>query len=247
MILCIGAYHVPLTALQCIAALGDRPPIVGWVGDIFGDDIQKRANLYDVVAYTDSAFMQRHKDMGLTAKPLFLPHAVDPRMRKAVDLRDKRIQMAFVATPTPEREFIVRNLAAPISLFGPNWRQSPTVDHEIHPRRLAKRALPMIYGSHLAALNIRNEKNVLAGLNQRSFEPALAGAALVADNQIDLPRCFDPGREVYVWNDIDELNDLYARILREPGDAAKIGEGGLKRVLAEHTYSNRLKSLAALI
>ena len=247
IILCIGAYHVPSIVLRAVAALNGRPPIMGWVGDMFRDDIQDLAKLYDVVAYTDSALVQRHKDMHLTPSPLFLPHAVDPRMRKAVDRRKRRVRMVFVATPTPERESIVRNLVAPISLFGPNWRPSPTVNHELHPRRLAKSALPMIYGSHLAALNIRNEKNVLAGLNQRSFEPALAGAALVVDNQTDLPRCFDPGREVYAWNDIDELNDAYARILRDPDEAVKVGERGLKRVLAEHTYSDRLKQLAALL
>ena len=240
----LARYHVPEVALQVIRSAAHGAPLFGWVGDIFGKNVKSVAGMYDVVAYTDSALLRRHNDMGLKPRPLFLPHAVDPRIRAAVDEPQRRVRMAFVATPTPSREFIVRRLASPISLFGRNWRPYPEVNHDVHARRIRKSALPMIYGSHLAALNIRNENNVLAGLNQRSFEPALAGAALVADNQADLPLCFEPGREVYVWNDIDELNEVHRRILREPSVAVAVGQRGLKRVLADHTYGRRLEVLA---
>lgn len=247
LILCVGGFHVPEAALQIIRSTKREAPLVGWVGDIFADTAAPVGDLYDLLAYTDSALVQRHKDMGLKPRALFLPHAVDPRTRTAVDARERRARMVFVATPTPQRERTVCGLAAPISLYGGKWRASPSVRHQIRRRRLPKSALPTIYGSHLAALNIRNESNVLAGLNQRSFEPALAGAALVADNQADLPLCFDPGQEVYAWNDIGELNDIHARILREPEAARAVGERGRKRVLADHTYARRLAALMAAI
>ncbi len=247
LILAIGAYHVPRIVLETIAALPGRPPLIGWVGDVFADDVAGLANLYDVVAYTDSALVRRHRELGLAPGSLYLPHAVDPARGKPKRKLEKQAAMVFVATPTPGREAVVGALERPIRLYGRNWRPSGAVPHEVHARRLAKSALPVIYGSHLAALNIRNERNVLSGLNQRSFEPALSGAALVADNQADLALCFDPGEEVYVWNDVDALNEIHSRILADPSKAARIGQRGRERVLAQHTYSRRLHDLADLV
>jgi len=52
-------------------------------------------------------------------------------------------------------------------------------------------------------------------------------------------------RDVLVWNSVEALNDLYARLRRDPAQATAIGEAGLRRVLAEHTYGQRLDTLAA--
>ena len=75
----------------------------------------------------------------------------------------------------------------------------------------------------------------------------LISGTVVADNQDDLPLCFEPGHEVLVYRDVDELNDLYVRLRREPERAAAVGEAGRRRVLAEHTYGHRLTALAKLL
>jgi spore maturation protein CgeB len=80
-------------------------------------------------------------------------------------------------------------------------------------------------------------------LNQRHFDPYLAATPVVSDDLPDLTRCFDPGTEVLVYRDAEELNELYARLRRDPGFAAAIGERGRRRVLAEHTYAHRLATL----
>lgn len=244
VILAIGGYHVPPAILAALAALPGRPPLVGWVGDLFDGSARDAAALFDAAAYTDSALVSRHETLGFKAKALFLPHAVDPQaswLRPAV--AERRARMAFVANPTAHRCAVVDALDAPITLHGAGWRPASRVEHEVHARRAAKRELGAIYGAHLAALNIRNEHNVLAGLNQRSFEPCLTGAVMVTDDQPDLERCFNPGVEVLVWHDTDELNALYARLRGNPAQAAAVGERGRRRVLAEHTYARRLKTL----
>ena len=155
--------------------------------------------------------------------------------------------MAFIAIPTDHRRAVVNALTRPIALYGPGWTASPGVEHAISARRVAPGEVRRIYGRSLAALNIRNEANVLIGLNQRSFEPCLAGTAVVSDNQPDLESCFDPGAEVLVWADTDELNAVHERIMRDPALAASVGEAGRRRVLADHTYGRRLETLARLI
>jgi spore maturation protein CgeB len=244
LIVAIGAYHVPLPLLEAIAGLPGRPPLAGWVGDAFGPDAAAHARLYDLVAYTDQALAQRHRDFGFAAASLFLPHAIDPRAAPPLGaFADRDRRMVFVANPTPLRRAVVAGIEPPIAIFGPGWRSQDGAAHDIRPGRVAARRIPALYAAHRAALNIRNELHVLTGLNQRNFEPCLAGAALITDDQGDLAACFDPGTEVLVWRDVDELNGLYAQVLREPEFAGRIASAGRARVLAHHTFTHRLASL----
>jgi spore maturation protein CgeB len=247
LILAIGGFHVPRAILEPIAAEPGRPPLIGWVGDVFEPSARGAADLYDAVGYTDSALIERHGAWALRAQALYLPHAADPSGSWTAAAGARKARMAFVANPTPGRRAIVAAIRQPIALHGPAWSAADGGHHEIHPHRAPASALRGIYAGHLAALNVRNERNVLAGLNQRNFDPCLAGAALVTDDQPDLARCFEAGREVAVWRDGDELNAIYERLLADPGEAAALAERGRRRVLADHTYGARLDSLRALI
>jgi spore maturation protein CgeB len=244
LIVAIGAYHVPLPLLEAIASLPGRGPLVGWVGDVFTPDAIGAARLLDLAAYTDRALVERHREWGFPGEALFLPHAVDPRAAppaRAFESRDPR--MVFVANPTPLRREVVGQITRSIAVYGPGWRAADSPAHEIHSGRVAARRVPAIYGAHRAALNIRNELNVLSGLNQRNFEPPLAGAVLLTDDQGDLESSFEPGAEVLVWREAGELNGLYERVLREPDFAARIAAAGRARVLAQHTFAHRLATL----
>lgn len=240
LILAIGGFHVPAPILEPIAALKGRAPLAGWVGDAFEAAAEDVARLYELVGYTDTALAARAAELGF-GDGLFLPHAADPS-GDWPQAQSREARMVFVANPTPLRRAVTAALSRPMLLVGPGW----TRDDGPH-ERLARRAPPQrvraLYGAHAAALNIRNEEHVLAGLNQRSFAPALAGAALVADAQPDLELCFEPGREVFVWRDLGELEDQYQRILAEPAEAARVAAAARRRVLAEHTFAQRLARL----
>ncbi|MBV8683650.1 MAG: glycosyltransferase [Caulobacteraceae bacterium] len=246
LILCIGGFHAPAAVLAPIAALPGRPPLAGWVGDRFDDDARGVADLYDAVGFTDTALLERHRSLGFRAASLFLPHAADPTGARPAS-EDRRRRMVFIANPTPHRRAVVAAVRQPLTLYGPAWTAEDGASHEVHAGRLAASALPPLYAGHLAALNIRNEINVLSGLNQRNFDPCLAGAALLTDDQPDLTLCFEPGVEVAVWRDTEELNDLYDRVLSNPSWAHALGERGRRRVLADHTFAARLDALKRLI
>jgi spore maturation protein CgeB len=247
LILAIGAFHAPAAVLGPIAASARRAPLIGWVGDVFEPSVAPLADRYDLVAYTDSALVARHQALGLRAQAAFLPHAADPSGDWPGPDGQRRARMVFVANPTPLRRQVVAAIRRPVTLHGPGWRASDGARHEIHARRTSPSALRRIYAGHLAALNIRNERNVLAGLNQRNFDPCLAGAVLVTDDQPDLERCFEPGREVLAWRGPDEIDAAYDRLLADPALARAIAERGRRRVLADHTYGARLEALKALL
>ena len=232
LVMVVGVYQAPLAVLERLSALAGRPPLVAWIGDAFGEEAAAAAGLFDLVAYTDSGLLARHRELGFASRAIWLPHAVDPsRLSEAG--AGPRGPMAFVAVPTPHRRAVVAGLARPIALWGPGWTASPDVEHKIHARRIAPAAVRRVYAGALAVLNVRNEGQVIDGLNQRSFEPYLAGTAVVSDNQPDLERCFEPGAEVFVWRDVDELNAVHERLIAEPGLAASVAAAGRRRVLAE--------------
>jgi spore maturation protein CgeB len=247
LILAIGPYHMPLPILEHVASLRGRPPFLGWVGDTFSAGNAPAAALLDAVAYTDSGLLTAHRQLGWSTSAVYLPHAANPRLdRGTAEPGSRNRDMVFVANPTPHRLALVSQVRTPLRLFGVGWARLPPVGHEIHPRHVGIDELASLYQSHLAILNIRNENNVLAGLNQRHFDPYLAATPVVSDDQADLARCFDPGTETLVYRDAEELNDIYARLRREPDVAATIGEKGRRRVLAEHTSQHRLAALVGL-
>lgn len=245
LIIAIGPYGMPLAVLQQVAATPNRPPLVGWVGDLYAPTDSAAAGLLDAVAYTDSGLLALHNRLGFQSPAFYLPHAANPRLhRQDAAPQCRRPQMAFVANPTRQRQIIIDGLDAPMVLYGPGWPRSAKVNHEVHARRIGISELATVYRSHLAALNIHNEVNVMDGLNQRHFDPYLAGTPVVSDAQADLPLCFDPGHEMLVYRDAAELNDIYARLRRQPDLATVIGENGRKRILAQHSYGHRLESFA---
>jgi spore maturation protein CgeB len=242
LILAIGAFHTPVPYLRRLAALPGRPPVAGWVGDLFDEGAREAAGLYDIVAYTDSGLLARHS-AAFGSRAIFLPHAANLTAPRPAAARSPR--MVFVANATPGRRAVVEAVTSPVSVYGPGWRRG--APHDVHPGRVAHAAVAGLYAQGLAALNVRNERNVLFGLNQRSFDPYLSGTPLVTDDQPDLERCFDPGSEVLVWRDTSELNAVYDRLRRSPEEPRRIGEAGRRRVLAEHGYTHRLATLLAAL
>ena len=246
LIVAIGAYHQPPVILERIAALPHRPPILGWVGDVFTADAARAANALDMVAYTDSGLQSLHDALGFPTPCFFLPHAADPRPGAALPGGERR-GLVFIGNPTDHRRRIVSGLRSPISLYGPGWVATPGLEHRVFARRVAKDAVWGIYSAHLAALNIRNEINVVSGLNQRNFEPCIVGAAVIAEHQPDLERCFEPGREVLVYRDVDELNAIHARAMAAQDETRAIGLAGRARVMADHTFARRLQTMRAVL
>ena len=236
---CVGGYWLEPDMLAAVRALPQRPVMIGWVGDRFEARHQAVDALYDRVYHTDTAFFDLARELGFTAPTGYLPLAVNPRLfpRKVLPRNDR---MVFVANRTRHRETIVRAIQRPVALYGRSWKPMSGTPHEIHPERIPPQALAGLYASHRAVLNIRNEINVLNGLNQRSFEPYLCGTPVLNDDMADVPRCFEPGKEILVYRNADELNALYERLAQDSAFAQAVGEAGYRRVMAEHTYVQRV-------
>jgi spore maturation protein CgeB len=98
-----------------------------------------------------------------------------------------------------------------------------------------------------AVLNISRESMAQYGFSPatRVFEAAGAGACIITDFWEGIDRFLEPGEEILVARNGDEVAGL-ARSL-SPTKAAAIGKAALRRVLSEHTYIDRAGVVDALL
>ncbi len=103
-----------------------------------------------------------------------------------------------------------------------------------------------VFGAGLACLNstAMSEGN---SMNCRAFEIAGTGGLHIMENRPILPDCFEPNKEVLVFDTFPELLELIEQAKKEPQKMKQIRQAGLKRALAEHTYQHRLEKIITLI
>jgi spore maturation protein CgeB len=96
-------------------------------------------------------------------------------------------------------------------------------------------------------LNVNRDSMARFGYSPptRVFEAAGAGACLMSDAWEGLDQFLEPGREVLVARDADDVVAALAR-LSEP-TARAIGRAARRRVLAEHTYEHRARQFEEVI
>ena len=243
LVLVAGVFGVPLLYYRILRAFSRTPPIAGLVGDRFARDDRERADSCDRLYFTDRRFLQDAKQAGFATAGRYLPLAVDPE-RFQPGPAARHSELLFVASRTAFRETVTRGLNAPARIIGTDWRGVAREGfHRVSNRKIGQRRLIRLYQRHFAVLNVRNEANVEHGLNQRSFEPLACRTPVLNDDLPDLPLCFEPGREILVYRDCEELNALVAHLRRDSAFALQVAEAGRRRVLAEHTYLHRVTTI----
>jgi spore maturation protein CgeB len=242
LFIAIAALHMPEEWFSTTRQVCPQAHTAVWIGDRLNHDESLFSKHVDQVFATDSAFIEDLRLQGFDVPVSYLPLAVDTWVFRPFDVpRTNRI--VYVANNSPGRGEMMRQIHQPISLYGKGWSRLNNTVHDIHPKRLPWTELFALYASSLAALNIRNEKNVVNGLNQRSFEPYGSMTPVLIDDMVDLPRCFEPGKEILVYQSIDELHALYDRLQADNAFARSIGMTGWRRVQAEHTWLHRARSI----
>lgn len=168
-------------------------------------------------------------------------HPVDPDPRFAADLaflgnrlpdREQRVEAFFLraAELLPDRRFLIG---------GNGWHDKPMPPNVADLGHVYTRDHNALNCTPRAVLNISRDSMASAGFSPatRVFEAAGAGACLITDRWPGLELFLEPGEEVLVAEDGEEV----ASILRDldPERAADIGRRALGRVLREHTYMHR--------
>jgi spore maturation protein CgeB len=154
--------------------------------------------------------------------------------------REARVEEFFLraAAEVPEGRFL---------LGGSGWegkQMPPNVEYVGH---VYTRDHNAFNGTPRTVLNISRESMARYGFSPatRVFEAAGAGACLITDAWEGIELFLEPGQEVLVAQDGNEVAE-HVRGLT-PERARTIGAMALRRVLAEHTYAHRAVQLEAVL
>jgi spore maturation protein CgeB len=83
--------------------------------------------------------------------------------------------------------------------------------------------------------------------NMRLYEATGAGSMLLTDMKANLSTIFEPGREVAVFDSVDQCVSRLEYYLANESERSAIAAAGLKRTLSEHTYRHRMEQFVSLM
>jgi spore maturation protein CgeB len=184
-------------------------------------------------------------------------NALDPTTHFAVP-RDVRFDadLGFLGNRLPDREARVdqffftaarRLPGATFVLGGSGWGDKPMPTNTRYVGHVFTRDHNAFNCSPRAVLNISRDSMARFGFSPatRVFEAAGAGACLITDAWTGLDMFLEPDQEVLVAHTGEEVAAHVVAL--DPVRAARIGRAAQRRILAQHTYTQRAAQLDALL
>ncbi len=184
-------------------------------------------------------------------------NALDPATHHPVPAEARfSADLAFLGNRLPDREARVRSFfldaAARVPrktflLGGAGWDDLPLPRNVRWLGHVPTRDHNALNSSAGAVLNVNRASMARFGFSPptRVFEAAGAASCLLTDAWDGIELFLDPGREILVARDGEEV----ARHVRDltPERARRIGEAARRRVLAHHTYAHRALEVEAAL
>jgi spore maturation protein CgeB len=132
-------------------------------------------------------------------------------------------------------------------LGGSGWTERITLPNVAYFDHIYTRDHNAFNSSPRAVLNVSRESMARCGFSPatRVFEAAGAGACIITDAWEGIETFLEPGQEILVADDGDQVMD-HLQSLTE-GEARALGEAARRRVLSDHTYARRAAQFDAVI
>ncbi len=179
----------------------------------------------------------------------FTHHPVPSQARFTADLgflanrlpdREARVEAFFLraAELAPDRRFL---------LGGNGWADKPMPANVTTIGHVGTAEHNAFNTSPLAVLNVARDSMAAMGFSPatRVFEAAGAGGCLITDAWEGIELFLQPGEEVLVARDGQDVADHLASLT--PTRAQAIGQAARARIVAEHTYARRGAEVDALL
>ncbi|WP_320174217.1 glycosyltransferase [Maridesulfovibrio sp.] len=102
--------------------------------------------------------------------------------------------------------------------------------------------LPRFYPCSKINFNCTSQQ-MKGAVNQRVFDVPACNGFILTDHRYQMERLFEPGKEIAVYNSLEEIPQLIDKYLNDETARKDIVKAARKRILAEHTYDCRIKTL----
>ena len=230
--------------------------VTWWVDDPFRHSMEDRLPFYDFFFIFDRSYLAPLKKHG-ARQVRFLPCGCDetvyyPRRLNRREQTRYASDVALVAWCYPNRIRIVQALnGIDVKIWGRGW-VSPEAQaffggipsQLVMPERFVKdEETAKIYSATKIGLNIHSDQTQEGGLNARAFELLGTGAFEMTDAVRGMEELLDPGKEVVLYRSPEEARELARYYLVHPEERQRIAGRGRQRVLENHTYFHRMRTL----
>ncbi len=139
----------------------------------------------------------------------------------------------------PHSRFLIAGPMYPETLLWP-----ANVRHIIH---LEPKLHPGFYSSSRFTLNVTRAEMIAAGYSPsvRLFEAAACGAAIISDAWPGLELFLEPGKEILLLTEAEEVVAILKEMTEE--EARALGRAAQERVLSEHTAAHRARQFEVYV
>jgi len=155
--------------------------------------------------------------------------------------RQRFLQELFNKVPDCPGRVLAMGTAQPG--IEPAWWSAATVPN---------RSLPDFYAAAVAVLNIGRDLSLAnrrymikpSTPGPRTFEAACAGAAQIfVGSGLEVVNYFEPDREILLADSVDQFIVQWTRLVEDRTLSVEIGRRAQARALADHSYTQRAKTL----
>ena len=219
---------------------------------------QSFAPLYDMFAVIQKEpFLSELAAIG-QPHAIYLPLAALPEFHKPLELtpaeqREYGSEIAFLGAGYPNRRLAFRPLAGrDFKIWGSDWEGEKLLEDNIQRggRRISEEESVKIYNAAKLNLNLHSSistKDLVSHgdfVNPRTFELAAMGAFQLVDHRSLMDDLFKPD-ELATFNTPDEFYQKINYFLANPEERQAYASRARKRILADHTYQQRMMTLLA--
>lgn len=241
MILVISPFGMNEKVFESFDILNKKVLKVAWIGDIFGSHHKHKADYFDKLYFTDTHFLDLAMKYTFPSAE-YLPLAVDETVFYNMN-KERNNKLLFIGAYTNKRANVINSITnSKIKLIGPGWN-GINKDIDYNDKTINTRQVVQEYNDVNFVLNMKHEHNVVNGLNMRSFEVLASGACLLQDYVKDVELNFEVNKDIIVYNNIEELNDMLMKLQKDKVFMKSIIKNGEKLVLSNHTYKNRIDKI----
>jgi spore maturation protein CgeB len=254
----VKAVHLPLgTNPKRFQPPARSAPESDWTVSFIGNlDLEKVSRRREALKEDDPSALERVDEAvrHLIGAPFSSAHDILEKYAAGPDwndlsrpLREKIYQIAEMEASAKRRlEIVTRLKEEGIRVVGgAEWKRYINSGHWIPPVDYLT-GLCGIYQRTRIVLNI-SRYQLRAGVTQRVFDVPAAGGFLMTDRTAEVERYLLPEEEVVFYEDPADLKDKTAYYLNHDRERRNISAKARKRVLQEHTYGHRIKSIIAAL
>jgi len=215
---------------------------------------------YDYFFVFDEIFINRLKEENESV--FQLPPSADPFKvyKESIPLAKRKYlyDVSLVGSKYKNREILLKQLKSfNLAIAGPSWKNTlpelkPFVKNSkylsirqmVRFFNLSKIVLNNYY-YHVENPNVTEPHNSIP--QSRTFELPASKSFQICENVRGLSDYFELGKEIVVYNDIEDLKEKISYYLKNPSERIKIIEAGYERVVKEHTPVHRMRTMLKIM